>query len=216
MKKLVIGCLGVLVICGIAAAAIGYYVYRQVQPAFSALAELKAVPDIEGTLEVRGYTPPESGELTEQQIERLLEVQKRLRARIGAKMSEFEARYKALAEKEKTSVGDLPELLNAYRDLAAGWLEAKRAQVEALNDLDMSLEEYKWIREQAYKAAGLAYVDLDVAAIVEDIRSGVSSNDSRGQLRGSLEPTGPEVNRKLVERFKKLLEENLPLASFGL
>jgi hypothetical protein len=42
------------------------------------------------------------------------------------------------------------------------------------------------------------------------------SPESAGQLRGAPEPTGPQVNRDRIEKFKKLLEENLALASFGL
>ena len=216
MKKVVIGCLGVLLICGIAAAGIGYYVYRQARSTFAAFAELGQVPDIERALQVRGYTPPASGELTERQVEQLLEVQTRLRERIGAKFAEFQTRYKALAEKQAADIGDLPALLNAYRDLAAGWLDAKRGQVEALNTLSLSLEEYRWVREEVYRAVGVPYVDFDIGAIAEDIRRGVSSNDARGQLRGSLGPSGPASNQKLVERFKKQLEENAVLASFGL
>ena len=37
-----------------------------------------------------------------------------------------------------------------------------------------------------------------------------------GALRGSIGPTGPAANRKLVEPFRKQLESNLALASFGL
>lgn len=216
MKKVVIGCLGVLLICGLAAAGVGYYVYRQARTAFSAFAELGQLPEIERALEVRGYTPPSSGEVSERQVEQLLEVQKRLRERIGARFAEFQTRYKSLAEKQEANIRDLPALLNAYRDLAAGWLDAKRAQVEALNDLEISLDEYRWIREQVYAAIGVAYVDLDIGAIVDDVRRGVSSNDERGKLRGSLEPSGPESTRKLVERFKKQLEDNVILAAFGL
>jgi hypothetical protein len=62
----------------------------------------------------------------------------------------------------------------------------------------------------------MPFVDFDVGKIVDQIRSGASVSAEPGQLRGSIGPAGPESNRSLVEQFKKQLEENLPLASFGL
>jgi hypothetical protein len=217
MKKVAIGCLGVLVVCGIVAAGAAYYVYRQAKGAIATFAELGQIPEIERGLRVRGdFTPPVSGELTEQQLEQLLQVQTKVRERIGARFAEFQTRYKALSEKESANLADLPALIGAYRDMAAGWLDAKRGQVDALNEVNLSLEEYRWIRDEVYRAIGIPYVDLDLGAIAEDIRTGTTTPGERGQLRGSMGPAGPESNRKLVERFKKQLEDNVALASFGL
>ena len=54
-------------------------------------------------------------------------------------------------------------------------MDAKRSQIEALNAADLSLEEYRWIRDQAYRAIGVAYVDLDIAKIVDEAKRGVTS-----------------------------------------
>ena len=217
MKKLAIGCAGVLLLLGIVAAGAVYYVYRQAQSAFATFAELGQIPEIESRLQVRGvFTPPTSGELTERQVEQLLHVQTKVLERIGARFTAFQAKYKSLAEKQEAAVTDLPAIVGAYRDLAAAWLDAKRSQVDALNELRLSLDEYQGIRDQAYRAVGIPYVDLDLAAIAEDIRRGASSPPERGALRGALEPIGPETNRKLVERIKAQLEKNVALASFGL
>ena len=93
-------------------------------------------------------------------------------------------------------------------------MDAKRSQVEALNNANLSLDEYRWIRHQAYRALGQPFMDLDIAKIVDDAKRGVTSQ--AGELRGAIGPDGPEVNRQLVEKFKKFLEENIALASFGL
>ena len=218
MKKLAIGCGLVLLLAGIAAAGVTYYVYRQAQSMFAQLRELDRVPEIERGVRTRSnYTPPASEELTTAQVEKLVKVQGLVRQRLGQRFAELEAKYKAFTDKKEATIVDLPALLGAYRDVAAAWMEAKRSQVDALNAVDLSLDEYKWIREQVYRALGAPYMDFDVAKIVEQIRGGaVNPNSPPGQIRGSIGPAGPEVNRKIIEPFKKQLEDNLPLASFGL
>lgn len=216
MKKLAIGCGVVLLLVGITVAVAGYYVYRQVQSTVAQFAELGQIPDIERGVRLRGgFVPPASEELTESQVQRLIRVQTMVRERLGARGAELEAKYKAFSEKETTSLSDMPTVIAAYRDIAALWMDAKRRQVEALNEAEFSLDEYRWVRDQAYRALGLPFVDFDLGKLADDITSGRTSSEP-GQLRGAIGETGPEVNRKLIEAFKKQLVDNLPLASFGL
>lgn len=216
MKKLAIGCGIVVLVCGIAAAGVAYYLYRQVSSTVAQFAELGQIPDLERNVRNQAtFTPPDSEELTDDQIEKLVQVQTEVRRRLGERMKDFEAKYKALAEKSEATLADAPTLLRAYSDLAATWLDAKRSQIEALNTTGLSLDEYRWIRDQAYKALGQPFVDLDIARIVDEARRGITS-ETGGQLRGAIGPAGPEINRTRIERFKKQLEENLALASFGL
>ena len=216
MKKLAIGCGIALLVTGIAAAGVTYYIYQRVASTVSQFAELAKVPDLEREIRNRAsFTPPSTEELTEAQVEKLVQVQAHVRQRIGEQMKVFETKYKALAEKQKADISDAPALLAAYRDLAATWIDAKRSQIEALNKANLSLDEYKWIRDQTYRALGQAFVDLDIGKMVADVQRGSTSNNP-GELRGSIGPAGPEINRKIVEKFKKLLEDNIALASFGL
>ena len=216
MKKLAIGCgLVVLVTC-VAAAAAAYYVFRQVSSAVTQLAELSQAPELERGIRNRSvFVAPPSGELSDAQVEKLVRVQSEVRARLGARIAEFEAKYRTLAAKESATVADAPAVLRAYSDMAAAWLDAKRGQVEALNAAGLSLDEYRWIREQAYRALGQPFVDLDIAKLVEDAKRGIAP-ESSGRLGGAIEPSGPPVNRTRIERFKRQLEDNLALASFGL
>jgi hypothetical protein len=216
MKKLAVGCGLVVLVTGVAAAGIAYYLYRQVSSTVAQFAELAQVADLErGVRNRAAFVPPSSEELTDSQIEKLLQVQSEVRRRLGERMTAFEAKYKALSQKENASIGDAPALLRAYSDLAATWIDAKRGQVEALNTAGLSLDEYRWVRDQAYRALGMPFVDLDIGKLVDQARRGVTS-ETPGQLRGSIEPAGPESNRTRVEKVKKQLEENLALASFGL
>jgi hypothetical protein len=216
MKKLAIGCGIVVLVLGVAVAGIAFYLYRQVSGTVAQFAQLSQVPEIERSVRNHDpFAPPASEELSDGQIEKLLQVQSEVRKRLGARVAEFEARYKTLADRTEATVVDAPALLRAYSDLAAMWLDAKRAQVEALNAAGLSLDEYRWVRNQAYRALGMAFVDLDVARIVDQARRGATS-EAPGQLGGSIEPAGPETNRTRVERIRKQLEQNVALASFGL
>jgi hypothetical protein len=216
MKKLAIGCLVVVVLACIVMGGLAYYAYLRVQSTVAQFAELAQVPEIERQIRIKDpFVPPASEELTSAQLERMLRVQATVRQRLGARMADMEKQYKTMSEKDHPGLADLPTLIAAYRDLAATWLDAKRSQVEALNEVGLSLEEYHWIRDQAYRALGIPYVDLDIGKIADDMRSGRTSTDP-GRLRGSMGPAGPESNRTLVEAFKKQLENNVAFASFGL
>lgn len=216
MKKLLVAALVLFLLTGLAAVGVGYYVYRQVRSTVTQFAELGQVPEIEAGVRQRGgFTPPANGELTESQVARLVRVQAQVRQRLGEGAAEFERKYRTLAAKDEATLRDLPALAAGYRDLAAIWLDAKRAQVAALNDADLSLDEYRWVRDQAYRALGMAFVDLDPGRLIDAARSG-ASDVTPAALRGALEATGPEANRRLIEAMRKQLEENLPLASFGL
>src|SRR6185503_14765588 len=111
-------------------------------------------------------------------------------------------------------IRDMPALLSAYRDMARALVDAKRAQVEALNDVGLSLDEYRWIRSEAYRALGVPFVDMDVAQILERSRNG--GDPGAVSLGGAFTGTGPAANLKLVEKFRKPLEDYMPLATFGL
>lgn len=215
-KKLAIGCGIFVLLAGIVLAGLGYYAYRQVSSSVAQFREFGQVPDLERSIRNRdAFVPPASEELTESQVDKLVQVQTEVRRRVGERMASFEEKYKVIARNDNATIADAPAIIRAYGDLAAAWVDAKRSQVDALNAAGLSLEEYRWIRDQAYRALGLPFVDLDMGRFAdESARSRMLENPA--ELRGSLGPAGPEVNRKRIERVKKLLEENLALASFGL
>jgi hypothetical protein len=215
IRKVAIGCGVALVLTGLVAAALGYYAYRQVSGTWTQFAALSQAPELEkGVRNQDVYVPPASEELTEAQLEKLVKVQADVRQRLGDRMTAFEAQYKMLVEKKDASITDGPNILQAYADLATAWIDAKRAQVDALNATGLSLDEYRWIRDQSYRALGQPFVDMDVSKIIENARKGVET--SAGEMRGALGPQGPAANQARVAKFKKFLEDNLALASFGL
>ena len=149
MKKLMIGCAVLLALGTAGAAGASYFAYRKVTSAFAGFAELGSIPELERSIRKQApYAPPPSGEPSRAQVERLLEIQQAVRVRLGTRGDEIEHRYQRLLAKDSATVVDLPELVSAYRDLAAAYVDAKRAQVDALNRAGLSLEEYRWTRSQ--------------------------------------------------------------------
>src|SRR5258706_3856434 len=160
MKKLAIGCLVVFVVIGAAVVGIGYYGYMKVRSTVAQLAELQKVPEIERGIRVKTpFVVPASGELTASQVDKFMQVTTRVRDRLGKDMVAFERNYRTLGAKKDYTAADMPALLSAYRDMATAWLDAKRAQVDALNEVALSLNEYRWIRSEAYRALGVPFID---------------------------------------------------------
>jgi hypothetical protein len=220
MKKVAIGCLIVLVVFGVARAVGSYYVYRTVKAKFgdtlTQLAALSKAPEIERQVRnTRDYTPPADGVLAPAQIDRFVAVQSAVRTQMGARFAELERRYKTLLEKEATAL-DLPELLSAYKDLAGIWIAGKQAQVEALNAQGFSLAEYRSVRDRAYRALGMPLMSVDVSQIIDKATRGEPVEEPKPHFEGSVGPTGPAENQKMIETHKKALEDNAALAIFGL
>jgi hypothetical protein len=214
MKKVLIGCAAVVILAAAGAAGASYFVYHKVSAAVSGFAELRQVPALEKSVRKQGpYSPPASGELSAAQLEHLLRVQQTVRARLGARAAEMERRYHDLMQKSgNATVADAPQLVSAYSDLAKAYVDAKRAQVDALNQAGLSLEEYRWIRTQAYAALGVPAMDHDLGQIMDDIKNGKQPPVPAMPVG----PSGPPATQKLVAPHQKVLTDYMPFAFFGL
>jgi hypothetical protein len=221
VKKVAIGCLIVLAVLGVAGGIGSYYVYRTVKAKFgdtlTQLAALSKAPELERQVRnTAEYTPPADGVLAAAQVERFVAVQTAVRTQMGARFADLERRYKTLIEKKEATALDLPELLSAYKDLAGIWIAGKQAQVEALNAQGFSLAEYRSVRDRAYRAVGLPLMSVDVSQIIDKAMRGEPVEQPAPHFEGSVGPTGPTENQKIIEAHKKKLEDNAALAIFGL
>jgi hypothetical protein len=221
MKKLAIGCGLALIVLLVAGGIATWVVVNKVKETVGEFAVLGEIPEIERQVRnTAPYAPPGNGELSADQVSRYVRVQEHVRRELGARVDALNQQYKDLSDRlnrDEGSVLDMPQMIAAYRDLARTFVDAKRMQVQALNDANFSLEEYDWVRRQVYAAAGLPFVDMDVSAFIQDLQQGeVSPEAGRAHVDGALEPAGPESNRDLVEPHRKLLEDNAALAFFGL
>jgi hypothetical protein len=215
MKKLAIGCAVVLALGMVGVGAASYMAYRKVSSAFAGFAELGSLPELERSIRnQRTFAPPADGEPSRAQIEHLVEIQGAVRTRLGVRAEEMDRRYERLLAKDRATAVDAPEIISAYRDLAAAYMDAKRVQVDALNRAGLSMEEYRWTRSQVYAALGMSLMDLDIARIIEDVKEG------RQAVAPTYRLTPPAAAspalRPLVEPHRKALEANVGLAFFGL
>ena len=222
MKKVALGCLIVLVIALIGFSVAGYYAYRWAQPMIQStgdyLDRAREMARIGDRVQNRApYVPPESGELTMTQVERFIAVQGRVRDELGARWTEIETKSAEIREKTQNNQRDLTfaEFTTVLSDLSSLYLEARRAQVEALNIHKFSDGEYAWVRNRVYEAAGMELAGgIDLSKIEALARE--SAMKSNVQLPDMPKPNVPEANLKLVKPHLAKLKESFPLALLGL
>jgi hypothetical protein len=222
MNKFAIGCVGLLGVSVVGAAGASYYAYHKVTTAVESFSELGSLGELDRSIRKQGpYTPPASGEPNRRQIERLVEIQRAVRSRLGTRVDELDRRYRRYFEPVDgvtVPVGGVMDsvmlTLRMYRDIAGIYVEGKRAQVEALNRAGVSLEEYRWTRSRAYAALGVPLLEIDIAGVLTDVTQG---REPATPARPMTEvPTSSPAARRLVEPHRKALEDNVGLAFFGL
>ena len=231
MKKIAIGCGIVLVLLMIGGAIAAWFVYRKaagvyehakasLESTVAGFTELGKVPEIERQVRnTSPYAPPESGELTADQVARYTKVQVQVRQMLGDRFKRLDEKHRAMMQrfdKHQESALDLPELIESYKDLAGIYVEGKQAQAQALNTEGFSLPEYRWIQKQAYAAIGLPVMNMDIAKVIDDIKAGRTSDQTSPPMSLPAGPSGPEANKALVAPHRKMLEDNASLAFFGL
>src|SRR4051812_22128597 len=126
MKKVLAGCLIVLVIAAIGFGVAAFYAYRLAKPmitnASNYMDKAREVARLGDDLKIKTpYTPPANGELTLQQVERFMAVQSRVRSDLGSKWDQIEKKSAELKKKaESTNNKDmtLSEFTSVFSDIA--------------------------------------------------------------------------------------------------
>lgn len=215
MKKLAIGCGIVALVLVVVVGAGGFFLWnRYVRPMTGAITQLSQVADIEKQVRnTSAFIAPATNELTEQMVSRFVKVQEAMQAKLGTRMADLKAKYDQIdrtikSERRQASFG---EAMTALKDLSGLLIDAKRAQVDALNQAGFSVREYEWVRQQVYGAIGVVPAAFDVKDIQRVARSG-------GKAEPASEAIGevPERNKQLVAPHEEKLKEWAPFAFFGL
>jgi hypothetical protein len=214
MKKVVLGCLGALVLFAVVGGgAMYWFVYRPAKEYIASFSQLQEIPKLEQQVRNRAaFTPPGTGELTADQLTRFVSAQRMVHDRLGARVKELDAKHKAL-NKPNGEQPSVIEVLSGLKDLTGLIIDAKRVQIEALNQQRFSLEEYAWTRKTVYAAMGIALGDFQQAIDKASRGERVTADAMTG---GPALGEVPDKNKGLVAPFAKQLEEYAGLAFFGL
>jgi hypothetical protein len=209
-RWMMFGCFGLLLVAG--ALSIGAYFFL-IRPAQALLNEFTQVFRLDS--EVRdqtAYTPPASGQLTRDQVQRFVRVQREVRQGLGTRFTAIENRLDQLTQQVTGQVQlDYRAALDLFRDSGALITDAKRLQVQALNRHDFSPQEYAWVRSQVYSALGYGVPALNPQEILRQIGSG----DFNPKVDLDRSPA-PQATVRLVEPYRQELERYYPFTWFGL
>ena len=216
MKKLVIGCLAAFIIVAVAGGILGwFFVIQPARQYIAAFRQLGALSDFDRQVKnTVAFTPPEAGELTEKMVKRFASVQDAMQTRLGAKMQQLQQQHERMSRSmEGSGPRDAGAVFTALRDLAGVVTEAKRIQVDALNQMGFSVAEYQWVRDQVYRAAGTGFAQLDFKAIGDAAQKGDFQLEPQ-QKGGKGEV--PEKNKELVKPYLDKIQQWITLAWMGL
>lgn len=222
MKKILGGCLVVVIVAMIGLGVALFYAYRYARPMIDSagdyLSKAKQVSEQADRIANRSpYIPPPTGELTNTQVERFVAVQGRVRDELGDRWSEIETKSAEIRQKtagnHELSFG---EITSVFKDIANIYVEARRVQVNALNIHKFSDAEYTWVRRRVYEAAGVEMASgIDMSAIESLAREGAQRIDTT-KLPDIPLPKVPDANIQLVKPHAARVKDWIPMAVLGL
>ena len=222
MKKILVGCLIVFVVAVIGLSVAGFYAFRWARPMIEStsnyLDRAREMSRLADRITIKApYVAPQNGELSATQVERFVAVQTRVRDELGTRWSDIETKSAELREKTRDNQRDLTltEFTAVFSDLAGIYMEARRAQVNALNVQRFSDAEYTWVRRRVYEAAGMEIAGgIDISRIEELAREGALKSNVK--LPDMPRPNVPEANIALVKPHLAKIKEWVPMAFLGL
>lgn len=217
MKKVLILLLVGFFVLSVGGLVAGYFfLYRPAKAYVVNLATWQEIPKLDAQVRNKAtFSPPVSGELGEERVQRFVRTQEAVVAHLGDRIKQIEEKYKdfvksrAGKEDRQPSVKDTVGML---MDLSTLVVEAKRVQVEAINQNNFSLSEYEWTRSQVYAAAGIP-VDAYFSHIVREVAAGRKPELQKMENRSA--PI-PEQNRKLVAPLVNDLTDRAGIVFLGL
>ncbi len=218
MKKLGIGC---AILAGILVLAIGLgscFLIHKARSFVSGYSKLAEIPALNaGIRNQAAFAPPGDGRLAAAQVERYMAVQRGIQTRLGERFRQLKEKYDQLSRdlEQKGREAGIGESLAALNDLVGILLDAKRAQVDALNEAGLSLGEYQWIRQQTLAALGYGFASFNLEALAAGDPSKLTE-----VLAAAAGTAGTDAvltqNRVLLAPYEDSKEQWLPLSFFGL
>lgn len=217
MKKGLFGCLALFILVAIGGGYAAYrFLYLPGKAYVQSFTQLQVVPELNAQVANKTtFAPPAGNELSDTGVERFMRTQRAVRTSLGTRVTELQSKYEMLGERYKDSSQkpSFGETVAAFKDLIGLFVDAKRAQVDALNAEGLSLAEYEWTRARVYEASGFP-IDNTMQQIIRDAASG-KVPDVEAIKNAPATPV-PDKNRALVQTHAKELAEGAALAFFGL
>jgi len=200
-----------LVLLLVGGAAIWWFVGRPFVEVVQRIERLEARGPLAQRLSNRGvYQPPADGLLSDEQIVRYLEAQRRMQRELAERSERLERRLDEV-DRERPQLLDMIQMAAAYGEVLRLVGEAVDVQAAALDAQGFSAEEYRWVRWEVLRA-----LDAPGAAYgVDGLTAIFTGQEGEAQVPP---PQGivPEANRARIEPYREELEEVLGLALLGL
>jgi hypothetical protein len=212
MKKWLIGCLITGLILVVVVCGAGYwFVWRPLSASggdlMNQVGELKKIGEAEQAVKNQAaFTAPADGKLSAAQVNAFITIQRTISDKMGPDFDSMEEKYKKMGEQDGKSDPSAKDVMGAFADMTSLMAKAKQAQVAALNVQNMSLAEYRWIRDQV--SAALPYIAVDVPA-----PAATSAPDATASTTGENPSVDAAVNdaiAKAKEAAAESMKQNIP------
>ena len=195
----------------VSGAAIWWFVGRPFVEVVQRIERLEAQGPLERRLSQRGsYQPPTDGILSDEQVVRYLEAQRRMQRELADRVERLGRRLDEV-DRERPELLDMMRMASAYGEVLRLVGEAVDVQAAALDAQGFSAAEYRWVRWEVLRA-----LDAPEAAYgVDGLTTAFIGHEGEAQAPP---PQGavPEANRARIEPYREELEEVLGLALLGL
>jgi len=222
LKKLALGCLIILAVAVAGFGAAIYWGYRAARPMIQSAGEYvtraRDIAAMSDEVKIKTpFDPPTDGSLTDAQVDRFFAVQGSVKGRLGEEWDQLSATAAATKKHldDHSSTLSFREFADLVTGAAGVYLDARRAQVIALNTQKFSESEYAWVRRRIYEAGGIQLAGtIDMSALERAIREG--SNAGGVRVPAIPLPEVPQKNLDLVKPHIQALKDLMPLAILGL
>lgn len=215
MKKLAIGC---GIVAGLLTLVIGLgscFVIHKTKQFVGGYAQLAEIPAMNAKiLKQSSFEPPADGRMDPRQVERYMAVQLGMHDRLGERFKQLNDKYSQLSRDldQKGREANLGESLGAMNDLLSVLLDAKRAQVDALNAEGLSLGEYRWIRQQTLITLGRGGIGFNL----ESLAGNPANMATVLAMPAAPDEQAMQHNREILKPYDATMDQWLTLSFFGL
>lgn len=216
MKKWLVGCLVTgLILLAVCGGAAYWFIWRPLSAAggdiMGQVSDLKKLGEAEQSVKNQSsFTAPADGKLTAAQVTTFIAIQQTISDKMGPDFALMEEKYKKMDQMNNNSSDpSLKDVMGGVADLTKLMAKAKQAQVEGLNAQNMSMEEYRWIRDQVSTALPYLSVDIPFPAPVAGNEPEVSSEPSHESNKAETGDAEVAAAEEAVEKAKAEAAESV-------